>query len=200
MSNQIFFATGNKGKVATLRRHIERLGCDIKVTQAPLELMEPQADTATEVAKAKVLQAYEQLQKPVLVDDSSFHIAALGGFPGPYIKYMLTTIGVEGILKFMEGRDDRSAYFLSSLVYIDERGETHVFEDLPYGGHIAEEIDDVENAAAWGDLHKVFLPEGSDKVLARMTPEDHARARQKQVNAYENFVLWLKTSADKAVL
>src|SRR5690606_18904831 len=94
-------------------------GVDIEVVQKPLDLIEPQAFTAAEVAKVKAHQAYEMLQKPVLVDDSSFHIVALGGFPGPYIKYMLETVGAEGIMKFMQGQTDRSAYFMSSLVFID---------------------------------------------------------------------------------
>jgi non-canonical purine NTP pyrophosphatase (RdgB/HAM1 family) len=192
MTLEIIFATSNKGKVASMRRHIKRLGVDIAITQLPMELIEPQADTSTDVARAKAEQAYKQLGKAVLVDDSSFHISALGGFPGPYIKYMLTTIGVEGIIGFMKGREDRSAYFLSSLVYIDDMGNEHVFTDAPYRGVIAEEIDEYDDETAWSDLFKIFIPVGSDKVLARMTSDDHAKVDKKQTNAYEEFCLWVK--------
>lgn len=194
MTQEITFATGNKGKVASMQRHIAQSGIDAVVIQAPLDLTEPQADTATEVALSKAKQAYAQLKKPVLVDDSSFHISALGGFPGPYIKYMLTTIGVEGIIDFMKGKADRTAYFLSSLVYVDDRGEEHVFSDAPYWGVISEAIDEYDSEIAWSDLFKIFIPNGSDKVLARMTPADHERVDKKQANSYEEFCKWLGSS------
>jgi XTP/dITP diphosphohydrolase len=191
---EVIFATSNKGKVSSMQRHAARLKVDITVIQQALELMEPQADTATEVAKVKAKQAFEILGQPVLVDDSSFHIAALGGFPGPYIKYMLSTIGIEGIITFMKGKKDRNAYFLSSLVYVDANGEMHVFEDEPYHGIITAEIDDYISETAWSELYKIFIPKGSDKVLARMTPEDHARVDRQQLNAYESFCLWAKNA------
>lgn len=161
------------------------------MTQQALDLTEPQADTATEVAKAKALQAFEALGQPVLVDDSSFHISVLGGFPGPYIKYMLSTIGLEGIISFMKDKKDRSAYFLSSLVFVDAEGEMHVFEDEPYHGVITDEIDQYDSETAWSELYKIFIPNGSKKVLARMTPEDRLRTDAKQVNAYESFCIWV---------
>lgn len=190
---EIIFATSNTGKVQTLRRHFEQAGLGTTVTQASLELTEPQADTATEVAKSKALQAYEQLQQAVLVDDSSFHISALGGFPGPYIKFMLETIGIEGIVKFMEGKTDRSAYFLSSLVFIDDTGRLYVFEDAPYNGVISDKIDEFTSKTAWSGLSKIFIPNGSNVVLARMTPDDHARIDKNHSNSYRNFAHWLKS-------
>ncbi len=189
---EIIFATSNKGKVGSMHRHISRLGLDMQIVQQSLELMEPQADTATEVAIAKARQAYSLLRQPVLVDDSSFHIAALGGFPGPYIKYMLSTIGIEGIISFMKGKKNRQAYFLSSLVFIDGKGVEHIFEDAPYRGVITSEIDTYESETAWSELYKIFIPDGSDKVLARMNSDDHAKVDRQQLNSYEKFCFWAR--------
>lgn len=190
---KVIFATGNKGKVHSMRRHLKRANVDIKLVQKALNLLEPQAETATEVAKTKARQAYQQLGCPVLVDDSSFHIAALGGFPGAFIKYMLTTIGISGIMEFMQGKTDRSAYFLSSLVYIDEQGDEYIFEDEPYHGVITEEIDDYDSETSWSELYKIFIPKGSNKVLARMTDTDKAEIDKKQGHSsYEEFCLWIK--------
>ena len=191
MPKEIIFATGNKGKVITLQHHADRQGIDIRIIQQSLDLLEPQADTAKEVALSKALQAYAQLKRPVLVDDSSFHIAALGGFPGPYIKYMLTTIGVEGIIDFMRGKKERRAYFLSSLVYIDELGKPTSFDGAPYEGVITHEIDNVTDESAWSDLYKIFIPVRSDKTLARMTHDDRARIDKDRVSAYASFCEWI---------
>lgn len=194
MMRNIIFVTGNKGKVATMQRHFDRLGVDTKVTQKTLELDEIQADTATEVALAKARQAHKILGTPILVDDSSFHIAVLRGFPGPYIKFMLSTVGIDGIIEFMQGKTDRSAYFLSSLVFIDNKGVEHIFSDQPYRGTIADKADrSPAVTTVWSDLYYIFRPDGSDKVLARMTREDHANIDRQQTNSYEDFCRWFES-------
>lgn len=186
----LYFATGNDGKFKTMRRYFEQHGVRVALEQSRVEMVEPQAETATEVALAKARQAYATLKQPVVVDDSSFHIAALGGFPGPYIKYMLMTIGIDGILEFLKNHTDRSAYFLSSLVYIDENGEEHIFEDEPYRGLIAKKVVELDRPDAWSDLHKVFTPAGTTKVLAELTHDElHQNASE---DSYARFARWIK--------
>jgi XTP/dITP diphosphohydrolase len=193
---EIIFATGNSGKIATLKSHLALAGLDIDVAQQPLELIEPQAATATEVAKVKAQQAYDLLQKPVLVDDSSFHIYALGGFPGPYIKYMLETVGVDGIIKFMEGQNDRRAHFMSSLVFIDEHGTAHVFEGKDPDGEIIDHVDTNDHPEAWSELWKIFAPPGrGGKTYSQLTHEELRQHRRgdKKDSAYTQFTAWLKS-------
>jgi non-canonical purine NTP pyrophosphatase (RdgB/HAM1 family) len=190
------FVTTNKGKLATLQHYFDALNINIPINQCEVDIIEPQAGSATEVARSKARTAFELLHQPLLVDDSSFHIAALGGFPGPYIKYMLSTIGIEGILNFMEGKNDRSAYFLSSLVYIDAVGNEHVFEDESYTGTLTDKIIEVEDPRAWGDLHKVFIPTGTNKVLAELSNDERA-ALNKKDDSYYQFSLWLKAHSEK---
>lgn len=195
MIDSIVFATGNKGKVATLESHLAIHGLDtIVVVQRSLELIEPQAETALEVARVKAQQAFDQLQKPVLVDDSSFHIYALGGFPGPYVKYMNETVGTEGIVRFMEHQDDRRAYFLSALVFVDETGTLHEFSVKESTGEIAREVRESVAGRGWSDLWKIFIPAGSTKTLSQMTPLDHEARRKSESgrSAYDLFATWLR--------
>lgn len=195
MISEIIFATGNKGKVATLERHLKGHGLTIRVVQKPLELIEPQATTAAEVARVKAEQAYAQTQKPVLVDDSSFHIYALGGFPGPYIKYMLETVGAAGIVQFMEGKADRRAYATSTLAFMDENGELHEFSAREEDGVIADRVYESVNEG-WGDLWKIYIPAGSDKTLSQMTPEEVSiQHAQNGKSAYAQFCEWLQARA-----
>lgn len=192
---EIVFATGNKGKVFSLVNHFHNHELDIIVTQVPLELMEPQADTVAEIVRMKAKQAYEQLQQPLIVEDSSFHIEALGGFPGPYIKYMVETIGAPGIIDLLHGRENRKAYFMSAIMYIDEKGEFHEFSSLDVRGDILEHIDDADHPEALSDLWKIFVPEGWDKPLSRMNREEHSKRRnemRKNNTPYEQLVDHLK--------
>lgn len=191
---EIIFATGNSGKIATLKSHFSLGGVDVTIVQEPLELIEPQAATATEVARVKAKQAYDLLKRPVLVDDSSFHIHALGGFPGPYIKYMLETVGVDGIVKFMQGQSDRRAYFISSLVFIDEHGEVHVFEGKDKDGVIVDYVDVNDHPEAWSDLWKIFAPPNpGGKTYSQLNHEELRlhRSGEKKTSAYTLFTDWL---------
>ena len=195
MIDSIVFVTSNSGKVATLEGHLKIHGLDrVTVIQQALDLIEPQAETALEVARVKAQQAFDQLQRPVLVDDSSFHIHALGGFPGPYVKYMNETVGAEGIVRFMEHQDDRQAYFLSALVFVDKEGVLHEFSVKESTGEIAREVRESVAGHGWSDLWKIFVPAGSTKTLSQMTPQDH-EARRKSENgrsAYDLFATWLR--------
>lgn len=193
--NEIIFATSNSGKVATLQSHLAIHGLDnIEVVQSTFDLIEPQAATALEVATSKAKQAYQIAKAPILVDDSSFHIYALGGFPGPYIKYMLDTVGAEGIVRFMEGKQDRRAYGMSALVFVDEQGKIHNFSVQGADGTIAEEVRESVDDSGWSDLWKIFIPEGSTKTLSQMTPEDHEMRHKSESgrSSYNHFAEWLE--------
>jgi XTP/dITP diphosphohydrolase len=196
MKRRIVFATSNDGKVSSLRNHLKFAGVMIDVEQRPLDLIEPQAATASEVAAVKARQAYEKLAVPVLVDDSSFHISALGGFPGPYVKYMLETVGVKGIMQFMEGKTDRRAYFMSSLVFIDEDGVAHAFDGKDEPGEIVETMDTYDHPDAWSDLWKIFAPPGFGKTYSQMSEEEFMQHRQqkRKNNAYKQFAEWLAST------
>lgn len=86
-----------------------------------------------EIACGKAGHAYEQLKTPLIVDDTGFFVDALNGFPGPYAAYVLNTIGNRGILKLMEGREDRSARFVTAIAFADENG-VRVFKGTIEGG------------------------------------------------------------------
>lgn len=195
VATNIIFATSNAGKATSLRYHLERHGVHATVEQRPLDLIEPQADTAEEIARVKARQAWEQLHQPVLVDDSSFHITALNGFPGPYIKPMLQTVGINGILRLMEEYNDRSAAFISSLVYIDENGIEHVFADDPYTGTIALKASTKKKAEAWSDLHQIFIPTGRTKVLAELSPDEYNTVQPERVDSYTKFAEWMRDAS-----
>eukprot|EP00179_Madagascaria_erythrocladioides_P008120 CAMPEP_0198324066 /NCGR_PEP_ID=MMETSP1450-20131203/12160_1 /TAXON_ID=753684 ORGANISM="Madagascaria erythrocladiodes, Strain CCMP3234" /NCGR_SAMPLE_ID=MMETSP1450 /ASSEMBLY_ACC=CAM_ASM_001115 /LENGTH=164 /DNA_ID=CAMNT_0044027831 /DNA_START=201 /DNA_END=695 /DNA_ORIENTATION=- len=68
------------------------------------------------IAKEKCRLASEQLNLAddddmlVLVEDTSLCFNALGGLPGPYIKWFLEKCGHAGLNKMLQGFEDKSAY------------------------------------------------------------------------------------------
>ena len=194
---ELLFATTNTGKVASLQRMFDQAGMAVKVVPKAFDLIEEQADDALQVAESKARQAFALAGEPLVVDDSAFHIPALGGFPGAYQKYVIDTIGPEGILKLMEGIEDRSAYFISNLVYVDATGKLASFSDSKYRGRVATEYNPT-GKYEWGITGKLFIPEGSDVVGTELSPEERYELGKQAgfEDAYELFVEWYKRHSD----
>lgn len=166
MVKEIVFVTSNKGKIASAQRDL----INIKVLSYDAELIEPRSDDIKEIAKQKVLQAYEIVKKPCIALDAGFFIKELNGFPRAYVNHMLETIGIEGILKLMEDRIDRYSEFRTCLAYYD--GTVMEFFESRAPGKIAESIRGKNNQIKWSDLWYVFIPEKFNKTLAELSERE----------------------------
>ena len=119
---EIIFVTHNKGKIETAKKHLKNV--NFKVFEYDLE--EPRSDDIKYISEVKVKEAYKLVKKPCISMDSGFFIEALNGFPRAFVNHALETIGIEGILKLMEDKQDRNCYFGECLSYYDGK-ELHQF-------------------------------------------------------------------------
>lgn len=97
------FVTGNAAKARELGRHLR-----YPVQHADVDVAEVQSLDLDTVVRQKALDAWERLQTPVLVEDTSLVFHALGKLPGPLVKWFLTELGNDGLCRLIEERD-RSA-------------------------------------------------------------------------------------------
>ncbi len=111
--------TGNQNKAREVAAYFAGM---LEVEHVPLDCPEYRADDVGEIAREKARYAFETLRRPLIVDDTAFSVDALRGFPGPYAAYVAGTLGNDGILKLMEGVQDRNAHFETAIAYADERG------------------------------------------------------------------------------
>lgn len=185
---EIRFVTSSAGKVASLSHRLDAKR--YTVIQETMSVPEIQADTALEVATYKARFAYEKLGKPLIVQDSAFHINALSGFPGPYIKYINETIGVEGLLALMQHIEDRSVYFEQALVYIDLNGDAHPFTSTAEVGTLAQEAYRGESHEHfWSDLWRIYIPQSSTKTLAELFVQgQHRSARASEITQFADWL------------
>ncbi len=109
------FITGNQNKADYLAK---TLGIDLD--HQKLDLDEIQSSNLFEIVEHKVRQAYDIIQKPVLVEDVSLVFNALNGLPGPFIKFFVeANNGLENLCRMLDGFDDRSAYGAVIYGYFD---------------------------------------------------------------------------------
>jgi XTP/dITP diphosphohydrolase len=86
-----------------------------------------------------MIEVSSRIQGPVMLEDAGLFIEALKGFPGVYSAYVQKTIGNAGILRLMEGIEDRRAFFKSVVVYAEPGMEPQMFQGIVRGqiGHEA---------------------------------------------------------------
>lgn len=163
---EIVFVTTNKGKIASAQKYLN----NINLIPYNAELIEPRSDDIKEIARQKVLQAYKIVKKPCIALDAGFFIHELNGFPRAYVNHMLETIGLEGVLKLLEVKENRNCEFRACLAFYD--GEDMEFFENKSPGKIAEGVKGTENEEKWSELWYIFIPEGFDKTLAQFDKED----------------------------
>lgn len=163
-SKVILFATQNMHKVEELRAVLGLCGYSVEPVDIPK--VEIQSSSLETIAAYAAIIAYNHLGKPVVVEDAGLFIDALKGFPGPYSSYVHKTIGVQGILRLLEGVSERTAYFKSVIAYAGPWG-VKLFTGI-VRGRIAEEA---RGNQGFG-FDPIFVPEGSSKTFAEMSIEE----------------------------
>lgn len=185
--DEIVFVTHNKGKIAAAQEALK--GVNFTVFEYDLE--EPRSDDVKYISKYKVEEAYKLVNKPCISMDSGFWIDELNGFPRAFVNFALDTIGVEGILKLMEGKENRACRFTECLSYYD--GENLYQFDGCHEGFLAESMLGTDRDKKWSDIWYVYIPYGYEKTLSQMTDEErNTRKRLKSVSSLSEFAKWYK--------
>ena len=78
MSKRITFVTGNPHKLEEAKSVLKDYGIVVEPLQ--IDIDEIQHHDLLKITEAKVKLAYEKADQPVVVNDSSWEIPALGGF------------------------------------------------------------------------------------------------------------------------
>ena len=179
---KIYFVTGNINKIKEANIILKDL--DVEIEQIKIAYPEIQG-TLEEVAEFGAKWVYDILKKPVIVEDSGFFVEALNGFPGTYSRFVQETIGNEGILKLLEDKDNRNAYFKTVIGYCDENG-VKLFKGI-VKGRVSNEI----RSKGYGFAYdSIFIPEGEERTFAEMTTEEKSQISHRK-RAFEEFKKFL---------
>ena len=176
----IRFVTTNLNKVRSLARTLEPFG--IGVMQVELELPELQVLDLKTIAEYKARFAFGRIRSPLVVQDAGFFIDRWNGFPGAAVKWGIGTLGLEGILKLMEGESNRQCAFRECLTYIDQEGVRSFEAETP--GTIATETRGEFNPNAETRLWRIFVPLGESLTLAEMNDSERDTWRVKRPKNY----------------
>ena len=187
--NEVVFVTHNKGKIAFANKQLD--GVNFKVFEYDLE--EPRSDDINYISKYKVMEAFKLVNKPCISLDCGFWIDALDGFPRAFVNFALDTIGIDGILKLMQGKKNRNCSFTECLSYYDGK-KIHQFTGKDEGT-LANEVLGYDTDEKWSDLWYIYKPYGYNKTLAEMTDEERAnRIKYRSIDSMSEFAKWYKNN------
>ncbi len=156
--------TGNVDKLAEARRIV---GAELEAVA--LDLPEIQSLDLEEVLRAKGAEAWRRLRRPVAVEETGMELSALGGFPGPLVKWMLGAVGAEGLARCALALEDPRATVRCQVLYFD--GETAVIGE---GVDRGELVLPPRGDAGFG-WDPVFVPEGSERTWGEVGRDEKDR-------------------------
>lgn len=175
------FITGNANKAEYFEKY-----AGIEIDHIKLDQDEIQSLDLVEVVTHKAQQAYDQLQKPVFVEDVSLEFTAMGKLPGTFIKFFIEEIGLEKICRMLDSFDDRSATGRTAYAYCDQSG-VKVFEGSIDG--IIPQYPMGESGFGWDPI---FVPDGYDVSRALLNEANYEKIYL-QIKPIKQLAEYLKT-------
>ncbi|POY70762.1 putative Nucleoside-triphosphate phosphatase [Rhodotorula taiwanensis] len=174
----ILFVTGNANKLKEVRSILlaasqspETAGTAatpaFTVDSQDLDVPEVQG-TTQEVAIAKVRAAADIVGGPCITEDTALGFEALGGLPGPYIKYFMKSVGHEGLNNMLVGFPSKRATAICTFAYSAGPGS----EPIIFEGTTEGKVVPARGPSNFG-WDPVFEPEeGNGKTYAEMELAD----------------------------
>jgi len=158
MTSPVHFITGNRHKFSELADMLRG------VVQVDIDLPEVQAVDSRDVISAKLAVARARMPgKAILVEDTALHLACLKGFPGALIKWLLSSVGCQGIYDLCDRMGNYEATALTVLGYLPEGTEAPLFFNATLEGTIGPPKG--SNGFGWDPI---FAPNGFRRTLAEM--------------------------------
>jgi non-canonical purine NTP pyrophosphatase (RdgB/HAM1 family) len=153
--------TGNRGKIVEARMIVGE-----ELEAIAVDLPEIQSLDLAAILREKAAEAWRRIGRPLVIEDVSLELAAFNGFPGPLVKWLLESMGAEGMARAAATLGDTRAIARCGLFYQDA-DRTLMFEGVAEGTLITPGRG--EHGFGWDP---VFLPVESERTYAELTGMD----------------------------
>ncbi|WP_071125922.1 RdgB/HAM1 family non-canonical purine NTP pyrophosphatase [Peptoniphilus lacydonensis] len=166
----LVLSTDNKNKLKEIKEILGDLDIEIMAKSDIYDLdfeVEEDGLTLYDNALKKANAIAERTKYAVLSDDTGLFVNALGGEPGVhsarYASEHDDKKNREKLLKNLEDKEDRSAYFKTQIILIDEDKNI-----IPIEGICEGSISKKEKGSQGFGYDSIFIPRGFDKTFAEL--------------------------------
>jgi inosine triphosphate pyrophosphatase len=150
-----------------------------------VDLPEIQEVDTEAIAKNKALLAAQLAGGPCLIEDTSLQFHALGGMPGPYIKWFQEKLKSEGLYKILAAYPDKSATAICTLAFCPNPHADPVLFTGEINGTIIEPVPG--RGFGWDSI---FVPNGETVPFSCMTTEQKNSLSHRGI-AVRKWATWL---------
>ena len=157
----LHFVTSNSNKFRELSELLEW-----NISRIELDLQEIQTTDLDELVNFKLRQAYEHVQAPVIVEDTSLYFEAWNELPGPLVKFFLKNIGLSGMVRALDEFNNNSASAACCLGFTKDGKSMHLFE-----GKVKGNIVKPRGSQHFG-WDAIFLPAGYQRTFGEMSSQE----------------------------
>ncbi len=149
---------------------------------------EVQSDDPGEIAKFAAKEASKSAGRPLVVEDTGLFISSLNGFPGPYANYAYRKLGLDTVLRMLEGSRSRVARFESAVAYCEPGGRPMLFR-----GSLRGRVGTRALGSRGFGFDPIFVPRGENATLAQMTLQRKCSLSHRAI-AVRKFGEWYRRS------
>jgi inosine triphosphate pyrophosphatase len=170
----IAFVTGNAMKQREINTILSKYGATsikdgesfVNLRILDVDLPEIQEINTEAVAKNKAIQGAQLAGGACVVEDTSLEFHALGGMPGPFIKWFQDKLGSDGLYKILIGYEDKAATAVCTLAFCPYPHADPVVFTGRCTGKIVEPIKG--RGFGWDSI---FVPDGETEPFSCMPTE-----------------------------
>lgn len=153
----MYFITGNDNKYDEMKALLPEL------QRLHMHLPEIQDLDPNVIIHHKLEEALKHHVGPVLVEDTSLYLDALGGLPGPFIKWFETALGLAKMAEIVTNLGNTKTHATVRIGYAVEASDIHYFEGTISGSIVSQRG---THGFGWDTI---FMPDGFTKTMAEMT-------------------------------
>lgn len=165
--SKIHFATSNLGKLKEAKKLLGPLGFEVEQLNIPYpEIQGPTLEEVAAFGMKWILKEHE-IEGALMIEDAGLFVHTLSDFPGVYSKFVFTTIGCDGVLRLLEGKEERSAHFEAVVAYCEKGREPSI-----YKGRVDGEISEEPKGEHGFGYDPIFVPQGESRTFAEMEIEE----------------------------
>ena len=157
----LHFVTSNSNKFRELSELLEW-----NISRIELDLQEIQTTDLDELVNFKLRQAYDHVQAPVIVEDTSLYFESWSELPGPLVKFFLKNIGLSGMVRALDEFNNNSASAACCLGFTKDWKSMHLFE-----GKVKGNIVEPRGSQHFG-WDSIFLPMGYQRTFGEMSSKE----------------------------
>jgi len=180
---EIYYVTGNAAKFEEASEFFKKYVPHITLKQCDIGGYEIQTLDQTAIAIDKAQQAWQEIKKPLLVDDVGVYFDTYPQFPGTMTKFVYQSLGLKGLFKLIDNGERMHIKIVVVFMYANNK--YLVIEDVVYGTFEKEHRLDLHRTDAPFDT--VFIPDGATQTIDELRLEGKAEQYRYRIRALKKF-------------